>query len=87
MAAINTSTSFIGSQLLHLFSGGIVARRLQLVRRPPAAVGHASSEEGHEESQNAGEDGDQGEGSSGLDVGGHRAGGGVSLALHLPCGL
>lgn len=60
---------------------------LQLVRRTPATVGYASPEEGDKESQNASKDGDQCKCTSGLDVRGHGAGDGVSLALHLPCGL
>lgn len=45
---------------------------LKLVGRTSAAVGHASSQQGDQEAQDASQDGDQGEGTSRLDVGGHR---------------
>lgn len=58
-----------------------------MVRWTPTTVGHAPSQESDDESHEAGEDGDQREGSSGLDVGGHRIGVCVPLALHLTRGL
>lgn len=61
--------------------------RLWGVGRSAAAVDHASPEESDDKAEEAGEDGEQREGASSLDVGRHGGGGRVRLTLHLTCGL
>lgn len=72
---------------MYLLVGRGGGRRLEGVRWSPAAVDHASPQQSYDEAEEAGEDGEQREGATRLDVRRHGGGRCVCLALHLTCGL
>lgn len=71
----------------HLLFGGRGGWRLGILRWSAAAVDHPCAQQGDHEAQQATEDGEQGEGSSRLDVSGQRDGRRLSPTLHLTRGL